>query len=80
MVRLTKGTDKRCGSWDRVIRIKVTSKGCGSSADGVMGRIIGIQGNCKGCGSSADGVMGRIIGIQGNWWFLGWDNSLWSEG
>ena len=33
--------------------MKGTSKGCGSSADGVMGRVIGIQDNCKG-----DGIIG----------------------
>ena len=31
----SKDTDKGCGSWDRVIGMKGTSKGCGSSGDGV---------------------------------------------
>ena len=36
MVRLTKGTDKGCGSsWDGVIGMKGTSKWCGSCGDGV---------------------------------------------
>ena len=29
--------DKGCGSWDRVIGMKGTGKGCGSSGDGVKG-------------------------------------------
>ena len=31
-----KGMDKGCGSWDRVIGMKGTSKGCGSSGDGII--------------------------------------------
>ena len=31
----SKDTDKGCGSWDRVIGMKGTGKGCGSSGDGV---------------------------------------------
>ena len=43
----------------RVVRgMKGTGKGCGSSADGVMGRVIGIQDNYKGHGS-----WDRIIGM-----------------
>ena len=39
--------------------MKGTSKGCGSSADGV----IGMKGAVKGCGSCIDGVMGRVMGM-----------------
>ena len=56
--------------------MKGTSKGCGSSAGGVMeydqGRRVpasGVarrtKGTGKGYGSSADGVMGRVVEIQG---------------
>ena len=31
----SKDTAKGCGSWDRVIGMKGTGKGCGSSGDGV---------------------------------------------
>ena len=34
MVRLRKGTDKGCCSWDGVIGMKGVSKGCGSSGYG----------------------------------------------
>ena len=33
----SKDTDKGCGSWDRVIGMKGTGKGCGSSRDVVIG-------------------------------------------
>ena len=41
----------------KVMGMKGTVKGCGSSADGVMGRVRGIQDNCKGHGS-LDGIIG----------------------
>ena len=41
--------------------MKGTSKGCGSSADGV----IEMKGVVKGCGSCIDGVMGRVMGMKG---------------
>ena len=41
--------------------MKGTSKGCGSSADGV----IEMKGAVKGCGSCIDGVMGRVMGMKG---------------
>ena len=50
MVRLTKGTDKGCGSslgWG-VIGMKGTSKGCGSCEDGVTLRFEGIKVLLKG--------------------------------
>ena len=40
--------------------MKGTSKGCGSSADGVE-----MKGAVKGCGSCIDGVMGRVMGMKG---------------
>ena len=58
--------------------MKSTSKGCGSSADGVIKYdkrdkgyrqtvwSDGVSVLRKGSDSSADGVMGMVIGIQGN--------------
>ena len=38
--------------------IQDTGKGCGSSADGIMGRVIGMKGADKRCGFSWDGIIG----------------------
>ena len=44
-----------------VCGIQGTVKGCGSSADGVMGMVMGMKGTVKGCGSSWD----RVIVMKG---------------
>ena len=41
--------------------MKGTSKGCGSSADGVIEMKVAV----KRCGSCIDGVMGRVMGMKG---------------
>ena len=44
-----------------VCGIQGTVKGCGSSADGVMGMVMGMKGTVKGCGSSWN----RVIVMKG---------------
>ena len=58
-----KGTDKGCGSWDRVIQMKGTIKGCCYSGDGVTRCGQRDKGYWQRCGCCKDELPMKVTDI-----------------